>query len=86
MDRCILGIYKPVACFPLDGGRVSQQLFIRFDPWNGFRNAMWLSVITGAILAIVGIVVLDSLYMAFLFGILAAQSYQIIQGGVGPRF
>jgi Zn-dependent protease len=80
------GFINLLPVFPLDGGRVSQQLFIRFDPWNGFRNAMWLSVVTGAILAIVGIVVLDSLYMAFLFGVLAAQSYQIIQGGVGPRF
>jgi Zn-dependent protease len=80
------GLINLLPVFPLDGGRVSQQLFVRFDPWNGFRNALWLSVVTGALLAIVGIAVLDSLYMAFLFGILAAQSYQMIQGGVGPRF
>ncbi|MBK8902863.1 MAG: hypothetical protein IPM53_16865 [Anaerolineaceae bacterium] len=80
------GLINLLPVFPLDGGRVSQQLFVRFDPWNGYRNALWLSVVTGALLAIVGIVVLDSLYMAFLFGILAAQSYQMIQGGVGPRF
>jgi len=80
------GLINLLPVFPLDGGRVSQQLFVRFDPWNGFRNALWLSVVTGAILAIVGYVVFDSLYMAFLFGILAAQSYQMIQGGVGPRF
>lgn len=80
------GLINLLPVFPLDGGKVSQQIFVRFDPWNGFRNALWLSVITGAILAIVGIAVFDSLYMAFLFGILAAQSYQMIQGGVGPRF
>lgn len=80
------GYINLLPVFPLDGGRVSQQLFVRFDPWNGFRNALWLSVITGAIIAIVAIAFLDSLYMAFLFGILAAQSYQMIQGGVGPRF
>lgn len=80
------GLINLLPVFPLDGGRVSQQLFVRFDPWNGPRNALWLSVVTGAIVAIVSIVALDSLYMAFLFGILAAQSYQMIQGGVGPRF
>ena len=79
------GLINLLPVFPLDGGKVSQQIFIRFDPWNGARNSLWLSVITGAILAVVGITVLDSLYMAFLFGILAAQSYQMIQGGFGPR-
>lgn len=80
------GLVNLLPVFPLDGGRVSQQLFVRFDPWNGYRNSLWLSVITGALLAIVGIAVLNSLYMAFLFGVLAAQSYQMIQGGMGPRF
>ena len=80
------GFINLLPVFPLDGGHVSQHLFVRFDPWNGYRNALWLSVITGAILAVVGIAVFNSLYMAFLFGVLAAQSYQIIQGGVGPRF
>ena len=80
------GLINLLPVFPLDGGRVSQQLFVRFDPWNGHRNALWLSVITGAVVAIASIVALDSLYMAFLFGILAVQSYQMIQGGVGPRF
>jgi stage IV sporulation protein FB len=80
------GLINLLPVFPLDGGHVSQQLFIRFDPWNGVRNALWLSVVTGAILAIGGIAFFDNLYMTFLFGILALQSYQIIQGGVGPRF
>lgn len=72
------GLINLLPVFPLDGGRVSQQIFVRFDPWNGIRNSLWLSVITGAIVAIVGFVVLDSIYMAFLFGILAVQSYQMI--------
>lgn len=80
------GLINLLPVFPLDGGRVSQQIFMRFDPWNGFRNALWLSVITGAAMAIVGYVYFGSLYMAFLFGILAVQSYQIIQGGMGPRY
>ena len=80
------GILNLLPVFPLDGGRVSQQIFMRFDRWNGLRNALWLSVVTGALLAIVGYVYFNSLYMAFMFGLLAVQSYQMIQGGVGPRF
>jgi stage IV sporulation protein FB len=80
------GLINLLPVFPLDGGRVSQQIFVRVNPWNGFRNALWLSVVTGAILAVASIAVLNSTYMAFLFGILALQSYQMIRGGVGPRF
>ncbi|MCP4419657.1 MAG: hypothetical protein GY805_23855 [Chloroflexi bacterium] len=80
------GLINLLPVFPLDGGRVSQQIFMRVNPWNGYINALWLSVVTGVIMAVVGFTVLNSTYMAFLFGILALQSYQMIQGGVGPRF
>jgi len=35
------------------------------------------------LLALVGLIVLRSIYMAFLFGFLAYQSYQSIQGRYG---
>lgn len=80
------GLINLLPVFPLDGGQVAMHLFIRFDPWNGGRNALWLSVLTGVALAIGGYILLDSFFMAFMFGMLALQSYQMIQGGVGPRF
>lgn len=80
------GLLNLLPVFPLDGGHVAMHLFVRFNPWNGARNALWLSVLTGAALAIGGYLLLDSFYMALMFGILALQSYQMAQGGIGPRF
>jgi Zn-dependent protease len=73
------GFINLLPVFPLDGGNVARYTLIQTDPINGLRNSLWLSVIAGVVIAIVGVVFLDSLYMAFLFGYLAFQSYQGLQ-------
>jgi len=73
------GLINLLPVFPLDGGNVARYTLIQTDPINGLRNSLWLSVITGALIAIAGFVVLGSIYMAFLFGYLAFQSYQALQ-------
>ena len=73
------GFVNLLPVFPLDGGNVARYTLIQTDPINGLRNSLWLSVITAAIIAIAGFVVLGSIYMAFLFGYLAFQSYQALQ-------
>ena len=80
------GLINLLPIFPLDGGQVARQLFIKADPWDGFRKSLWLSVITGAIVAIASFVLLRSLFMGLLFGMLAFQSYQTVQGRGGGLF
>jgi Zn-dependent protease len=80
------GLINLFPVYPLDGGNISRHIFVRFDPWNGVVNSLWLSVVTGVILAVAGFVFLRSTYMAFLFGLLALQSYQILQGRGGGMF
>jgi Zn-dependent protease len=72
-----------VPVFPLDGGQVSRNIFIQRDPWNGLRTSIWISVITGGIMALVGFFMLGSIYMAFLFALLAFQSWQMLQMSTG---
>jgi Zn-dependent protease len=76
------GLINLLPVFPLDGGRVSQQIFTRFDPWNGYRNALWLSVIVGGLTAVAAYAGLRSTYMAFLFGLLNALWLSVIVGGL----
>lgn len=73
------GIVNLLPIFPLDGGNVARYTLIQTDPIDGLRKSLWLSVIVGALIAILGFVFLKSIYMAFLFGFLAFQSYQMLQ-------
>jgi Zn-dependent protease len=74
------GIINLLPVYPLDGGNVARHLFLKADPWDGVRNSLWLSVIFGALASIVGLFLLNSMYMALLFAILAGQSYLTVQG------
>lgn len=73
------GIVNLLPVYPLDGGHVSRYFLIQRDPWNGLRASLWLSVVTGGALALSGLIFLGSLYMALLFGLLAFQSFQMLQ-------
>ena len=75
------GLVNLLPVFPLDGGNVARYTLIQVDPINGLRNSLWLSVIVGVVIAVAGFVFLQSIYMAFLFGYLAFQSFQVIQQG-----
>lgn len=73
------GIINLLPVYPLDGGHVARYILIQRDSWTGLNTSLWVSVITGGVLAIAGILLLNSVYMAFLFGLLAFQSYQMLQ-------
>ena len=49
------------------------------DPVDGVRKSLWVSVIAGVVVALVGLVLLNSIFMALMFGLLAFQSYQALQ-------
>ncbi len=74
--------------FPLDGGQVARELFTQFDPSNGLRYSLILSIVVGALIAIRGLSSGDH-FMAFFFGYMAWVSYQSLQqlgGGFGGGY
>lgn len=73
------GLINLVPVYPLDGGSVARNVFVQVDPIDGVRKSLWLSVIAGGIVAIVGLLFFRSIFMALLFGFLAFQSYQSLQ-------
>jgi Zn-dependent protease len=73
------GIFNLLPVLPLDGGQVTKSLLVQYDPWDGARKALWVSVVAGGIIALFSLLVMRSVYVALLFGILAFQSYQSLQ-------
>jgi len=74
------GFINLMPVFPLDGGSVTRNVLLQADPIDGIRKSLWVSVIAGALIALVAFFSLNSLYMAILFGFLAFQSYQSLHG------
>lgn len=70
------GLINLVPVYPLDGGQVARNVLVKYDPWDGVRKSLWVSVIAGGIVAVAGLLFLRSIYMAVLFGFLAYQSYR----------
>jgi stage IV sporulation protein FB len=73
------GFINLLPVYPLDGGHIARNVLLQVDPADGVRKSMWVSVVTGALIALFAFFFLRSLYMAILFGFLAFQSYQSLQ-------
>lgn len=73
------GIFNLLPVFPLDGGQVTRNILVQYDPWDGARKSLWVSVIAGGVIAVVGLLLMKSVYIALLFGLLAFQSYQSLK-------
>ena len=77
------GFVNLMPVYPLDGGQIARILFLKADPWDGLRKSLWLSFVSGIILAIAGFFLFRSSFMAILFLILALQSYATLRGSGG---
>lgn len=74
------GLINLMPVQPLDGGNVARHMLVKIDPWGGVQKSLWVSVIAGGLVAILGIFLFKSMYIIFLFASLAVQSYQSLKG------
>lgn len=79
-----------VPVWPLDGGRISREFFAWLVPGGGLRYSLGLSFLLGAVLAVHAVMAendrplipylpLRGMYAALLFGVLAVQSFLLLQ-------
>ena len=65
--------------FPLDGGQITRAVLFLWNPRDGIRQSLLLSVVAGAALALYGFNIRDS-YLGMMFALLAFDSFQTYQG------
>lgn len=73
------GIINLLPIYPLDGGRISREVCQMASPRGGIIVSLQISIVAAAMMAIVGLVVWQSLLSTFMFGYLAFSSYQTLQ-------
>ena len=82
----VLNLFNLLPVFPLDGGQIARQLFVKFDPWAGLRKSVMLSMGVAIFIALYSLKD-NSHFMAFFFGYMAYTNYQqlMVGGGGGSR-
>lgn len=82
------GLVNLLPVFPLDGGQIAREILQSINPAAGLRQSLLLSTVVGVAMAVVGLFVWESYFVALLFGFMAYSSYQAMQqvGGYGPRW
>lgn len=73
------GLMNLLPVYPLDGGQVSREVCMLRDPRSGVILSLQVSMIVGGAMAIVGLMVWESFFMALMFGYLAFSSYKTLQ-------
>jgi len=79
----VLNLFNLLPVFPLDGGQIARQLFVKFDPWAGLRKSVILSMCVAVFIALYSMSQKDT-FLAIFFGFMAYSNYQaLLQGGAG---
>jgi stage IV sporulation protein FB len=81
------GLINLLPVFPLDGGQFFREVLLLFNPRDGVRQSLLLSIGTAIAMAAFSYVRMRSEYSALLFGYLAYMSYSALQslGDSGGR-
>lgn len=80
------GLVNLLPIYPLDGGQISRELFVRFDLSDGVRKSLYISMACAVGMALFGALMLQSIFIAIMFGFMAFMNYQLLQqmqGGGG---
>lgn len=80
----ILNIFNLLPVFPLDGGQIARQIFVKFDPWAGVQKSVILSMCVAVFVALYSLQKGET-FMAIFFGYMAFNNYQLMTMGGNNR-
>jgi stage IV sporulation protein FB len=79
------GLVNLLPIYPLDGGQIARELFMKFSPGDGIQQSMLISTIAAGAVAAYGLVQWKSAYVGLFFGYLAYSSFAALQAYGGRR-
>jgi Zn-dependent protease len=83
------GLINLLPVYPLDGGKISRELFVVANPGRGVEWSLQLSIIAAIAMAIYALAAFDqAFFVVLMFGYLAFASYQMLVAlrGFGGRW
>lgn len=80
------GVVNLLPVYPLDGGQIAREVFLKASPRDGIRLSLIVSIATAVGIAVIAVTQWNEYYVAVLFAYLAYSSYAALQsyGGRGP--
>lgn len=73
------GLLNLTPIYPLDGGKVAQEALTFFNPRDGLRQSIVISIIAAAAIGVALYMKSGNPYSLILFGLLAFSNYQMLQ-------
>jgi Zn-dependent protease len=78
------GLVNLLPVLPLDGGQIAREILGVFNPSDAVRQALWLSVIAAAVVAVLAFTRLNDRFIAIFFAYLAYTNYSTLRAYFGP--
>lgn len=82
------GLINLLPIYPLDGGKIAQEVLSHYNPSDGVRQSLKLSIFTAAGMAVVMLAKLHDPWIALFFALFAVMNYQALRqynDGYGGR-
>jgi membrane-associated protease RseP (regulator of RpoE activity) len=80
----VWGMVNLLPIYPLDGGQVAREIFLKLSPREGIRASLSLSIVAAVAMAVIGFVTWHhDWFVVLFFGYLAYTSYATLQAYSG---
>ena len=84
------GLFNLLPVYPLDGGQMTRVVWVKFNPWDGIRRSLILSIMTCIFMAIWSLSN-RNFFMVVMFSLMGYGNYQDLmaithRGGYGSRW
>jgi Zn-dependent protease len=78
------GIFNLLPVFPLDGGQIARAGLTMWNPYNGLRQSLVLSMLVAVGVAVYAAVQWHSIWITVFLGVMAFENYMLLQA-LGSR-